>query len=88
MPALQTFPPFNMGILSYYTDFTAFFKPDLLRQHRTKPAWRLCTPSACRFSVISHKNPLTYGSMPAEFLCNLTKNLTTHLTHNLCAVLP
>jgi len=30
MPALQTFPPFNMGILSYYTDFTAFFKPDLL----------------------------------------------------------
>ena len=26
--------------------------------------------------------------MPAEFLGNLTKNLTTHLSHNLCAVLP
>ena len=26
--------------------------------------------------------------MPAEFLGNLPKNLTTHLTHKLCAVLP
>jgi len=26
--------------------------------------------------------------MPAEFLCNLPKNLTTHLTHKLYAVLP
>ena len=59
-----------------------------LRQHRTKPAWRLCTQSACRFSVILPRNPLPYGSMPAEFLCNLPKNLTTHLTHKLCAVLP
>ena len=33
-------------------------------------------------------NPLTYVSMPAEFLYNLTKNLTAHLQHNLCAVLP
>ncbi|ERJ87519.1 hypothetical protein RUMCAL_03290 [Ruminococcus callidus ATCC 27760] len=24
--------------------------------------------------------------MPAEFLCNLPKNLTTHLTHKLCSV--
>ncbi len=32
--------------------------------------------------------PLGYVSMPAKFLCNLTKNLTAHLTHNLCAVLP
>ena len=37
---------------------------------------------------LADKNPLTYDSMPAEFLCDLTKNLTTHLTHNLCAVLP
>ena len=27
-------------------------------------------------------------SMPAEFLYNLTKNLTVHLQYNLCAVLP
>ena len=27
-------------------------------------------------------------SMPAEFLYNLTKNLTAHLQYNLCAVLP
>ncbi|HCD40772.1 MAG TPA: hypothetical protein DHU76_00475 [Ruminococcus sp.] len=26
--------------------------------------------------------------MPAEFLCNLPKNLTTHLTHKLYAVFP
>ena len=26
--------------------------------------------------------------MPSEFLYNLTKNLTAHLRHYLCAVLP
>ena len=26
--------------------------------------------------------------MPVSFLCKLTKNLTSHLTHILCAVLP
>ena len=26
--------------------------------------------------------------MPAEFLYNLTKNLSAHLQHKLCAVLP
>jgi hypothetical protein len=65
-----------------------FAFPLSLGQHRTKTAWRLCTPSACIFSVISHKNPLTGDSLPARFLHNLTKNLTAHLTHNLCAVLP
>ena len=60
----------------------------VFRQHRTKSVWRLCTQSACRFSVILPRNPLPYGSMPAEFLRNLPKNLTTHLTHKLCAVLP
>ena len=59
-----------------------------LRQHRTKHTWRLCTESACIFSVILHRNPLTYVSMPAKFLYNLTKNLSAHLQHNLCAVLP
>ena len=49
---------------------------------------RLCTSSACIFSVILHRNSLTYVSMPASFLYNLTKNLTAHLTHNLRAVLP
>ena len=64
------------------------FFTGLLRQHRTKPAWRLCTESACIFSVILHRNSLTYDSMPAGFLYNLTKNLTAHLQHKLCAVLP
>ena len=59
------------------------------------------------FSVILHRNPLTYEvspsgggvsnadrgadrqtSMPAEFLYNLTKNLSAHLQHKFCAVLP
>ena len=31
---------------------------------------------------------MPYESMPAEFLCNLPKNLTTHLTHKLYAVFP
>ena len=56
----------------------------ILRQHRTKHAWRLCTKSACTFSVILPKNSLP--SMPASF--NLTENLTAHLSHKLCAVLP
>ena len=34
------------------------------------------------------QNPSTYVSMPSEFLYNLTKNLTAHLRHYLCAVLP
>ena len=40
------------------------------------------------FSAILHRNSLTYDSMPANFLYNLTKNLTTHLQHKLYAVLP
>ena len=39
-------------------------------------------------AVILPRNPLPYGSMPAGFLCNLPKNLTTHLTHKLYAVFP
>ena len=49
------------------------------RQHRTKPACRLCAASADEFSVISHRNSLQYASIPASFLCNLTKNLLAHL---------
>ncbi|RGM82918.1 hypothetical protein DXB92_01325 [Ruminococcus sp. OM06-36AC] len=30
----------------------------------------------------------TASSLPAKFLCNLPKNLTMHLTHKLCTVLP
>ena len=37
---------------------------------------------------IETQMPLGYASMPASILYNLTKNLTSHLTHNLCAVLP
>ena len=32
--------------------------------------------------------PCQTQSLPAEFLCNLSKNPTAHLTHKLCAVLP
>ena len=59
-----------------------------LRQYRTKSVWRLCTPSACKFSVIFHKNAREYIKYSLRFLFHLTKNLTTHLPHNLCAVLP
>ncbi|MBR3630915.1 MAG: hypothetical protein IKN55_10680 [Oscillospiraceae bacterium] len=59
-----------------------------LRQHRTKPACRLGGTSACIFSVILHRNSLLGASPAASFLYNLTKDLTAHLHHQLCAVLP
>ena len=76
----------------YETDISPFVTVCLffvvLRQHLTKTALRLSATSACIFSVILHKNPSTYVSMPSKFLYNLTKNLTAHLRHYLCAVLP
>ena len=59
-----------------------------IRQYRTKSVWRLCTPSACKFFVIFHKNAREYIKYSLRFLFHLTKNLTTHLSNNLCAVLP
>ena len=35
-----------------------------------------------------HRIFLTGASLPAKILYNLTKNLTAHLAHKLCAVLP
>ncbi|MBR3630173.1 MAG: hypothetical protein IKN55_06850 [Oscillospiraceae bacterium] len=35
-----------------------------------------------------HRNSLLGASQAASFLYNLTKNLTAHLHHQLCAVLP
>ena len=57
-------------------------------RYRTKSVWRLCTPSACKFPVIFHKNAREYIKYSLRFLFHLTKNFTTHLSHNLCAVLP
>ena len=57
-------------------------------RYRIKSVWRLCTPSACKFPVIFHKNAREYIKYSLRFLFHLTKNLTTHLSHNLCAVLP
>ncbi|MEE1397626.1 MAG: hypothetical protein U0L99_06510, partial [Ruminococcus sp.] len=37
---------------------------------------------------IFHKNAREYSKYSLRFLFHLTKNLTTHLSHNLCAVLP
>ena len=57
-------------------------------RYRTKSVWRLCTPFACKFPVIFHKNAREYIQYSLRFLFHLTENLTTHLSHNLCAVLP
>ena len=59
-----------------------------LRQHRTITAWRLRVCLARPFSVIAHKNSLIYDSIPASFLCTLTKNLLRNTAHINCAVLP
>ena len=71
-----------------FPDYTAPGNLIHLRQYRTKSAWRLCTPSACKFPVIFHKNAREYIKYSLRFLFHLTKNLTTHLSHNLCAALP
>ena len=71
-----------------FPDYTAPGNLIHLRQYRTKSAWRLCTPSACKFPVIFHKNAREYIKYSLRFLFHLTKNLTTHLSHNLCAILP
>ena len=39
-----------------------------LRKHCIKPAWRLCTQSACRFSVILPRNPLQYDCVRGRIL--------------------
>jgi len=41
-----------------------------------------------QISVIFHKNAREYIQYSLRFLFHLTKNLMTHLSHNLCAVLP
>ena len=64
-----------------YSDL--FNRVNILRNHWLNPAWRLGTQSACIFSVILHRNPLKGVSLPAEFLHNLTKNLTAHLAHRI-----
>ncbi|MDY3655553.1 MAG: hypothetical protein SO054_05285, partial [Ruminococcus callidus] len=69
-------------------DATIHFADGNQRQYRTKSVWRLCTPSACKFPVIFHKNAREYIQYSLRFLFHLTENLTTHLSHNLCAVLP
>jgi len=38
-------------------------------------------------TLIFHKNAREYIKYSLRFLFHLTKNLTTHLSHNLCAVL-
>ena len=38
--------------------------------------------------VTFHKNTREYSKYSRAFLFHMTKNLTTHLSHNLCAVSP
>ncbi|MGN0614340.1 MAG: hypothetical protein ACI4JB_10645 [Porcipelethomonas sp.] len=88
VPYFDNVPESVYDTIENGTMYTADEFVGRLRQHRTINGCRLCRTSACRFSVISHKNFLTYASMPAKFLCNLAKNLTSHLHDNNYAVLP
>ena len=74
----------SVGIFLIYKVYLHVYLCDILKATPHKA----CTQSACIFSVILHRNFLTGASLPAKFLYNLTKNLTAHLTHKLCAVLP
>ena len=61
---------------------------EALRQYRTIRGSCLDGTSACIFSVIRHKNSSQRGDYAREFLFRLTKNLSAHLYHQNCAVLP
>ena len=47
-----------------------------------------CVREDTKQTLIFHKNAREYIKYSLRFLFHLTKNLTTHLSHNLCAVLP
>ena len=47
-----------------------------------------CVREDTKQTLIFHKNAREYIQYSLRFLFHLTENLTTHLSHNLCAVLP
>ena len=47
-----------------------------------------CVREDTKQTLIFHKNAREYSKYSLRFLFHVTKNLTTHLPHNLCAVLP
>jgi len=58
-----------------------------LGQHRTKSVWRLCTPSACKFPVIFHKNAREYIKYSLRFLFHLTKKFNdASVAQSLCGI--
>jgi len=58
-----------------------------LRQYRTKSVWRLCTPSACKFPVIFHKNAREYIKYSLRFLFHLTKKFNdASVAQSLCGI--
>ena len=74
----------NRGIGTQYCKAVCSY----LRQYRTIRGSCLDGTSACIFSVIRHKNSSQRGDYAREFLFRLTKNLSAHLYHQNCAVLP
>ena len=58
-----------------------------MRQYRTKSVWRLCTPSACKFPVIFHKNAREYSKYSLRFLFHLTKKFDdASVAQSLCGI--
>ena len=58
-----------------------------VRQYRTKSVWRLCTPSACKFPVIFHKNAREYSKYSLRFLFHLTKKFDdASVAQSLCGI--
>ena len=63
--------------------FSPFFPSSLKKSDNA-----ICIRQIRNRLVIFHKNAREYIQCSLRFLFHLTKNLTTHLSHNLCAVLP
>ena len=58
-----------LKIGSFLLDLISVILYIYFRQYRTKPACRLCTQSACRFSAILPRNPLPY----IKYACGISK---------------
>ena len=63
--------------------FSPFFPSSLKKSDDA-----ICIRQILKQTLIFHKNAREYIQYSLRFLFHLTKNLTTHLSHNLCAVLP
>ena len=55
-------------------------------RYHTKSVWRLCTPSACKFPVIFHKNAREYIQYSLRFVSSDEKFDDASVAQSLCGI--